>query len=269
MPRPEKVQAVAEIKERIEGAQGVFLTEFRGLSVKQLSQLRRSLRDSGADYKVVKMSLARRAIDELGIEGITEHLSGPTALTFADTDIVSTAKALKDAGALNESLVIKAGLLTGNVVVLPDQISTLAEIEPREVLLAKIAGAAKSPLVKAAAMFQSFTRDAASMFSQLLEKKEEAGPPEGAESVPDDRVPPSETDTSGDKEVADVPGDGAADDVPDDVPDEGPRVDADDGAGTDEVESAVTSDVSDPQEDNPETPSDTAKAATADASEEE
>jgi large subunit ribosomal protein L10 len=171
MPRPEKVQAVADSKERIESAQAVFVTEFRGLTVTQLQKLRASLRDSGADYKVVKMTLARLAADELSIEGIDEHLVGPTALAFANADPVATAKALRDAGEGNEKFVIKAGILSGEVI-LPEQIKKLASIEPREVLLAKIAGAAKAPLYKGAGMFASFTRNAATMMSQLLEKKE-------------------------------------------------------------------------------------------------
>lgn len=171
MPRPEKVQAVADIKERIESAQAVFVTEFRGLSVTQLQKLRASLRDAGAEYKVVKMTLARRAADELDIQGMDEHLVGPTALAFANTDPVATAKALRDLGDSNDKFVIKAGILSGEVI-LPEQIKKLASIEPREVLLAKIAGAAKAPLAKGAGMFASFTRNAATMMSQLLEKKE-------------------------------------------------------------------------------------------------
>lgn len=171
MPRPEKVQAVAEIKERIESAQAVFVTEFRGLSVTQLQKLRASLRETGAEYKVVKMSLARRATDELEIDGIGEHLIGPTALAFANTDPVATAKALRDVGDGNEKFVIKAGILSGEII-LPEQIRKLASIESREVLLAKIAGAAKAPLYKGAGMFASFTRNTATMMSQLLEKKE-------------------------------------------------------------------------------------------------
>ena len=174
MPRPEKVQAVAEIKEQIEGARAVYLTEFRGLTVSQLQTLRRALRDTGADYKVVKMTLAKRAADELGIEGISEHLTGPTALTFAHDDAVATAKAQKDASKENENLVLKAGIMSGDIL-LPEQVSRLAEIEPREVLLAKIAGGAKAPLFKAAGMFAAFNRNAANMFSQLLDKKESGG----------------------------------------------------------------------------------------------
>lgn len=197
MPRPEKVEAVAEIKQRIEDADAVFVTEFRGMTVKQLQSLRRGLRAGGADYKVYKMSLARRAADELGLDGMAEHLAGPSALTFAGSDPVAAAKILKDVGRDNESLVIKAGLLRGGVVILPEQVSALAEIEPREVLLAKIAGAAKAPLQSMAGMLGSFTRNAATMFSQLLEKRESAEPesarvaaePTAAQAPADDEAP--------------------------------------------------------------------------------
>jgi large subunit ribosomal protein L10 len=175
MPRPDKVQAVQDIKERFEESQAVFLTEFRGMTVKQLQQLRRVLRDTGADYKVVKMTLARRATDELGLDGISDHLVGPTALAFAKVDPVATAKALRDFGRESDRLVVKAGVLAGSVLE-GEAVSRLADIEPREVLLAKIAGAAKAPLYQMAGMLQAFTRNAASMFSQLLEKKE-AGQP--------------------------------------------------------------------------------------------
>ncbi len=171
MPRPEKVQAVAEIKESLEGSEAVFLTEYRGLSVKAVQELRASLRASGAEYKVVKMTLARLAADDAGIAGLDEHLLGPTALAFAKTDPVATAKALKDFSKSHEVFILKAGVLSGNILG-PEEVSRLAEIEPREVLLARIAGAAKAPLVQAAGLFASFNRNAATMFQQLLEKKE-------------------------------------------------------------------------------------------------
>ena len=171
MARPEKVQAVTDIREGLESAEAVFLTEYRGLSVQAVQDLRRALRDSGADYKVVKMTLARRAADDAGIEGLAEFFAGPTALAFAKSDPVATAKALKDFSKTHEVFALKAGYLSGNVLT-PEEVSKLAEIEPREVLLAKIAGAAKAPLYAAASLFASFNRDAASMFSQLLDKKE-------------------------------------------------------------------------------------------------
>ena len=182
MPRPEKVQAVADIRERLEGAEAVFLTEYRGLTVSAVQELRKSLRDSGADYKVVKMTLTKLAAEEAGIEGMDDYLSGPTALAFAQ-EPVATAKALKEFSKTHDVFVLKAGFLSGDILT-PEEVSTLADIESREVLLAKIAGAAKAPLFKAAGMFGSFTTDAASMFSQLLDKKESGEfVPEGAEEA--------------------------------------------------------------------------------------
>ena len=171
MARPEKVQAVTDIREGLESAEAVFLTEYRGLSVQAVQDLRRALRDAGAEYRVVKMTLAKLAAGDAGIEGLDEYLAGPTALAFAKSDPVAAAKALKDFSKDHEVFTLKAGYLSGNVLS-PEEISKLAEIEPRDVLLAKIAGAAKAPLYSAAGMFGSFTRNAASMFSQLLDKKE-------------------------------------------------------------------------------------------------
>jgi len=171
MARPEKVQAVADIREGLENAEAVFLTEYRGLSVQAVQALRRALRDAGAEYRVVKMTLAKLAAGDAGIEGLDDYLAGPTALAFANSDPVATAKALKDFSKDHDVFVLKAGYLSGNILS-PEEVSTLAEIEPREVLLAKIAGAAKAPLFAAAGLFASFDRNAASMFSQLLDKKE-------------------------------------------------------------------------------------------------
>jgi large subunit ribosomal protein L10 len=193
MPRPEKVQAVADIKERLVGAEAVFLTEYRGLSVKAVQILRRSLRASGAEYKVVKMTLAQLAAGEAGVEGLNEYLLGPTAIAFANSDPVATAKALKDFSKANEVFVLKAGLLSGNVLT-PEEVSKLADIEPRPVLLAKIAGAAKAPLSAAAGMFASFNRNAATMFNQLLEKKESGSSP--AESASEASLPADEPTTT-------------------------------------------------------------------------
>lgn len=170
MPRPEKVQAVADIRERLEAAEAVFLTEFRGLTVSAVQDLRKSLREAGAEYKVVKMTLTKLAAGDAGIEGLDEYLSGPTALAFAD-EPVATAKALKEFSRAHEVFTLKAGLLSG-AILSPEEVSELAEIDSRETLIAKIAAAAEAPLFKAAAMFGSFNRDAASIFSQFLDRKE-------------------------------------------------------------------------------------------------
>lgn len=170
MPRPEKVQAVADIKAWLENAEAVFFTEYRGLSVKQMADLRRNLRKTGAEYRVVKMTLARRAADDLGYKDMENQLAGPTAITFAHRDAVATAKALRDFTKESDRLVLKGALL-GQVRLAPEDVTRLADIEPREVLLAKLASAMKAPMAQAAGLFASFTRNAASMFGQLLEKK--------------------------------------------------------------------------------------------------
>ena len=197
MPRPEKVQAVADIKESLEDAEAVFLTEYRGLTVKAVQELRANLRASGAEYKVVKMSLARLAAGDAGLSGLDEYLLGPTALAFANSDPVATAKALKDFSKSHEVFVLKGGVLAGDILG-PEQVSRLAEIESREVLLAKIAGAAKAPLMQAAGLFASFNRSAASMFQQLLDKKEsgDIAPAEGESTATLPAEEPTETDTA-------------------------------------------------------------------------
>ena len=171
MPRPEKVQAVADIRERLEGAQAVFLAEYAGLSVTQQQELRRALRANGAEFKVVKMTLAKRAADDLEIESLDDLLLGPTGLAFADGDPVGAAKVLKDFSNEHEVFVIKGGLL-GPEFLTPERISELADIEPREVLLAKLAGAMQAPIANMAGLLAALPRNTASALQQLLEKKE-------------------------------------------------------------------------------------------------
>ena len=171
MPRPEKVQAVADIRERLEGAQAVFLAEYAGLSVTQQQELRRALRANGAEFKVVKMTLAKRAADDLEIESLDDLLLGPTGLAFADGDPVGAAKVLKDFSKEHEVFVIKGGLL-GPEFLTPERISELADIEPREVLLAKLAGAMQAPIANMAGLLAALPRNTASALQQLLEKKE-------------------------------------------------------------------------------------------------
>ena len=172
MPRPEKVQAVADIKERIEGAQAVFLAEYAGLSVKDQQALRRELRANGAEFKVVKMTLARRAAGDLEIDSLDELLLGPTGLAFADGDPAGAAKVLKDFAKTHDVFVIKGGLL-GFDFISPEKVAELADIEPREVLLAKIAGAMKAPMANLAGLLAALPRNTASVLQQLLEKKEQ------------------------------------------------------------------------------------------------
>ncbi|GMQ94274.1 MAG: hypothetical protein BMS9Abin12_1761 [Acidimicrobiia bacterium] len=187
MPRPEKVQAVADIKERIEGAQAVFLAEYAGLSVKDQQALRRSLRENGAEFKVVKMSMARLAAAELDIDTLDELLLGPTGLAFADGDPAGAAKVLKDFAKDHDTFAVKGGLL-GLEFLPPEKIAELAKLEPREVLLAKLAGVMQAPMANLAGLLAALPRNTASVLQQLLEKKEAEEPAEAVAEEPAEAV---------------------------------------------------------------------------------
>jgi len=138
MARPDKAAAVAELSERFSSSAGVVLTEYRGLSVKALGELRRTLGED-ATYAVSKNTLTTIAARESGVDGIEAHLVGPTAIAFIQGDPVAVAKGLRDFGRTNPLLVIKAGVLDGRVMT-ADEVRRLADLESREVLLAKAVG---------------------------------------------------------------------------------------------------------------------------------
>ncbi len=181
MPRPEKVQAVAEIKERLEESPAVFVAEYAGLSVKEQQELRRGLRAADSEFKVVKMTLARLAASELGHDDLVELLIGPTGLTFASGDAAVTAKVLNDFAKEHEQLVLKGALLAGELLP-PERVAELAELEPREVLLAKVAGMLQAPMTKAAGLMAAMPRNLATMLQQLIDKLPAEAPAE--ESAP-------------------------------------------------------------------------------------
>jgi len=222
MPRPEKVQAVADIKERMEGAQAVFLAEYAGLSVQEQQTLRRELRANDAEFKVVKMTLARLAAADLDIDDLDELLLGPTGLTFADGDPVSAAKVMRDFAKDHEVLVIKGGLL-GREFLTPERIAQLADIEPREVLLARIAGAFEAPMAKMAGLLAALPRNAATAMQQLLEKKQEESPELPATSdEPEDESPQAPVADSEAEEAPEADAARQAEEAP--VTDEVPEV---------------------------------------------
>ena len=169
-PRPEKVAVVAEITEKLRDAQAVFITEYRGLAVGQLARLRGALRDTGAEHKVYKNTLARFAADQAGVEGLKELLVGPTALTFVTGDSVAAAKALRDAARTNPLLVLKGGALGASALSAAD-VTALAELPSREELLARFAGALQAPLVKTAGLLQALPRNFAYGLSALIDKQ--------------------------------------------------------------------------------------------------
>ena len=180
MARADKAAAVAEITEEFRASSAAVLTEYRGLSVGQLKELRRSL---GADttYAVVKNTLSKIAAKDAGVEGFDDLLVGPTAIAFIKGDPVSAAKGLDTFAKENPLLVIKGGVLDGKVLT-ADDIKKLAKLESREVLLAKVAGAANAAMAKAAALFQAPLSQAARTVDALRAKVEAEGPAVTADS---------------------------------------------------------------------------------------
>jgi len=172
MARSDKTAAVAEIADELRGSTAVVLTEYRGLSVRQLTELRRAL-GGNASYSVVKNTLTKLAAKEAGIEGIDKHLVGPSAIAFVKGDPVDAAKGLRDFARLHPVLVIKAGVLEGKLLS-PDEIRRLADLESREVLLAKMAGAMKASLVNAVSLFNAPLAKTAQLVDALRQKTEAA-----------------------------------------------------------------------------------------------
>ena len=142
MARPEKVATVTEIRERLEEADAAVLTEYRGLTVTEIAELRAALRPAGTDLKIFKNTLARRAATEAGADELVPMLEGPTAIAFVKGDAVLAAKALRDFAKTTEAFVVKGGLL-GTRLITPAEVDALAEVAPREELLARLAGAEK------------------------------------------------------------------------------------------------------------------------------
>jgi large subunit ribosomal protein L10 len=169
-PRPEKVAVVEEIRTKLSAAQAVFVTEYRGMRVGQLADLRGVLRGTESEHKVYKNSLARFAARDAGLDGFDELLVGPTAMTFVHGDVAGAAKALRDAARTNPSLVLRGGALGGSLLS-ADDIRALADLPSREQLLARLAGALQAPLVKTAGLLQALPRNFAYGLQALIDQK--------------------------------------------------------------------------------------------------
>ena len=192
MAREDKATAVAELAERFKSSSATVLTEYRGLSVAQLKELRRSLGE-GSTYAVVKNTLTKIAAQEAGIEGIDDLLVGPSALAFVEGDIVQAAKGLKTFAKENPALVIKGGYMDGNAIS-AEEVSKLAELESREVLLAKLAGAMNASLQQAVSLFAAPLSQAARTVDALRAKVEAEGPVAAAEAAPAAEEAPAEAE---------------------------------------------------------------------------
>ena len=174
MANAEKVAVVAELTERFKDSSGAVLTEYRGLTVAQLAELRASL-GGNATFAVVKNTLTKIAVTDAGLETqLSGLLSGPSAIAFVGGDVVEAAKTLRDFSKANPLLVIKGGVLDGKAIN-ATEIVKLADLEPREVLLAKLAGAMKASLAGAAATFNALPVQMAQLAEALRVKREAAG----------------------------------------------------------------------------------------------
>jgi large subunit ribosomal protein L10 len=179
MARPDKVAAVEEIAEKFRGASASVVTEYRGLTMSQLTTLRRTLGD-GATYRVAKNTLVKRAAEDAGVEGLEELLVGPTAITFITGEPVDAAKALRDFSRTNQGLVIKGGFMDGRTLTV-EEVNRLADLESREVLLSKLAGAMKGTMAKAAGLFAAPASQVARLAQALADKRAEE---EGGAAAP-------------------------------------------------------------------------------------
>ena len=180
-PRPEKVAVVDEVRAKLEESSAAVLTEYRGLNVAATAELRRALRAAGGEYKIYKNTLVRFAARDLGLE-IDDLLTGPTAIAFVDGDPVAVAKALRDFAKTNPALVIKGGLL-GDKALDEAAVKALADVEPREVLLAKLAGAMAAPMVQFAGLLEALPRNFAYGLKALIDQGGAPGAPADAPTV--------------------------------------------------------------------------------------
>ncbi len=179
--RVDKASAVAELSGKFREANATVLTEYRGLTVAQLLELRRSLGQT-TSYSVAKNTLAKRAAADAGIAGLDGLFTGPTALAFVSGDPVEAAKGLREFAKTHPLLIIKGGVFEGRAISAAE-VGRLADLESREVLLAKLAGAMKANLSKAAGLFQAPLSKAARAMAALAEKREQEGGAPAAESA--------------------------------------------------------------------------------------
>jgi len=181
-PRPEKVAVVDEVKARLEDSDAAFLTEYRGLTVKDIASLRGQLRSFGADYKIYKNTLVRFAVRDLDLTDLEPSLTGPTAITFIKGDAAAVAKTLRDFAKTNPNLVVKGGVLGSKALTAKDA-AALADLPSREVVLSQFAGLLAQPMQQFAGLLQALPRNFAYGLKALVEKGGASDAP-AAETAP-------------------------------------------------------------------------------------
>jgi len=199
MARPDKVAAVTEVRDRMQGATATMLTEYRGLTVGQLARLRAELRKAGAEYKIVKNTLTKIAVRDAGFEVPDELLTGPTAVTYCGDDPVAAAKALRAFAKDHPALVVKGGILEGRFID-AGEATRLADLASREELLARMAGLMQAIVAQPARLALANLSKAARLFAALQAKRTEAGEtmdsPAPAAADAADEVPAAAEDTT-------------------------------------------------------------------------
>jgi large subunit ribosomal protein L10 len=193
-PRAAKVAVVNEVKNRLESSDGAVLTEYRGLTVAELAGLRRELAAAGGDYKIYKNTLVRLAVADGPQAPIRDLLTGPTAIAFVQGDVSAVAKALRDFARNNPSLIVKGGMV-GTGVLSASDINVLADLPPRDTLLAQFAGALSAPMQQLAGLIQALPRNLAFGLSALIEQRRADGGGGGepaADADTDQEVPVAE-----------------------------------------------------------------------------
>lgn len=165
-----KEPVVKEIKEKLELSQGVVLTDYRGLNVAEVTELRNKLREAGIEFKVVKNTLTKIAASQIGLEGLAPYLEGPTAIAFGISDPVAPAKILSEFAKVHKDLEIKAGVLEGKVIGI-DAVKALADLPSREVLLARVLGGMQAPMYGFAGVLQGTLRSLVYALNAVREKK--------------------------------------------------------------------------------------------------
>lgn len=190
-PRAEKVAVVDEVRKHFEDSDAAILTEYRGLKVKDLAGLRRTLRTNGGEYKIFKNTLVRLAAKQSGLEELESLLEGPTGITFVSGDAAAVAKSLREYSRTNPLLVIKGGVL-GDKVIGARETAALADLPSRDVLLARLAGAMAAPMQQLAGLMQALPRNLAYGLAALRDKKAAEGGEPAAAAAP---AASSETET--------------------------------------------------------------------------
>ena len=223
MPKVEKVERVSALKERIGASDAILLTEYRGLTVSDISDLRRALAEGGASFSVVKNTLMRRAATESAMAELESLLEGPTAVAFVQGDAVAAAKKVVDAIKRYPALVLKGGFMDGRMLSAADA-RALADLESREVMLSKVAGLMKGEMSRTASMFQSAQSRFLSLLESFKEKVPGDAPVDAAPDAPADAAPeapatepespvavPPEAASESEQDTSDASSDGSTD----------------------------------------------------------